>query len=367
MTLNQALLENENGYDEEDAIDRDSHSTQPKRKRHRPWYSLLGYAAAYMWPDGVFLRVRAVACILLICIIRALNLIVPLLWKKVIDTFSDALSPSSSAPMQVSALFFPWVFMWLALWLFQGGGGGGGSIGLLANLRTYLWIPISQSSFRRASLDIFCHVLDMDHGWHLHRRTGEVLRVMDRGTASMQTFLGTVVFQIGPAVFDIAAAAVFLALKLNWWIAIIVFVTLSTYIPLTIWVTEWRGQFRRDLNAKDNARGARATDALLNYETVKLFHNEDLECRQYAKAIEDYQKVDFKLSASMAALNVLQSLIIWIGLAAGMVVITAGIAKDILTVGDAVLFVSLVQQLYGPLNWYVDDISQLRLIMNVSN
>lgn len=29
------------------------------------------------------------------------------------------------------------------------------------------------------------------------------------------------------------------------WIAVIVFITLASYIPLTIYLTEWRGQFRR--------------------------------------------------------------------------------------------------------------------------
>jgi hypothetical protein len=38
--------------------------------------------------------------------------------------------------------------------------------------------------------------------------------------------LSTVVFQIGPAIFDIAAASVYIALKLQPWIAVIVFVTL---------------------------------------------------------------------------------------------------------------------------------------------
>jgi ABC-type transport system involved in Fe-S cluster assembly fused permease/ATPase subunit len=32
----------------------------------------------------------------------------------------------------------------------------------------------------------------------------------------------------------------------------------------------------------DNAKGAKATDALLNYETVKLFNNEALERRNFA-------------------------------------------------------------------------------------
>lgn len=192
----------------------------------------------------------------------------------------------------------------------------------------------------------------MDQSFHLNRKTGELLRIMDRGTSSIQTLLSTVVFQIGPAIIDIATASVFLALRLKAWIAGIVFVTLGAYIPMTVILTEWRGQFRRDLNRLDNARGARATDALLNYETVKIFGNEKLESRQYGDAIDAYQVVDYKLSASMNALNIAQSAVIFVGLAAGMVVCTAGIADGSLTVGDAVLFVTLMQQLYAPLNMF---------------
>jgi hypothetical protein len=48
----------------------------------------------------------------------------------------------------------------------------------------------------------------------------------------------------------------------------------GSYLPLTIFMTEWRGSFRRDMNTTDNAKSARVTDALLNWETVKYFNNE---------------------------------------------------------------------------------------------
>lgn len=38
--------------------------------------------------------------------------------------------------------------------------------------------------------------------------------------------LSTVMFSIGPAIFDIAAASLYIALSLQPWIAVIVFVTL---------------------------------------------------------------------------------------------------------------------------------------------
>ena len=53
------------------------------------------------------------------------------------------------------------------------------------------------------------------------------------------------------------------------------------------------------MNKYDNARGARVTDALLNYETVKCFGNEELEISNLEKAILDYQRVEYKLMASL--------------------------------------------------------------------
>lgn len=78
----------------------------------------------------------------------------------------------------------------------------------------------------------------------------------------------------------------------------------------------------RDLNRLDNAKSAKATDALLNYETVKYFSNEDLERSNFDKAIQNYQKVEYTLIASLNGLNVLQSIIIWSGMISGLVVCT---------------------------------------------
>ena len=74
------------------------------------------------------------------------------------------------------------------------------------------------------------------------------------------------------------------------------------------------------MNRKDNAKSARVTDALLNYETVKYFSNEHLEVANLGTAIGEYQEIEFKLLASLAALNVLQSTILFTGLVCGLLV-----------------------------------------------
>ena len=74
------------------------------------------------------------------------------------------------------------------------------------------------------------------------------------------------------------------------------------------------------MNLYDNARGARVTDALLNYETVKVFGNEEYERNALDDCIAKYQDVEYKLMASLNGLNVLQSIIIFSGLIAGLMV-----------------------------------------------
>ena len=50
--------------------------------------------------------------------------------------------------------------------------------------------------------------------YHLHRKTGEVLRVIDRGTSSIQDLLSSVLFNILPALLDIGIGVVYFAVRL---------------------------------------------------------------------------------------------------------------------------------------------------------
>ncbi|KAK9823014.1 hypothetical protein WJX81_007044 [Elliptochloris bilobata] len=350
--LKQALLSGGSG-----AVPAQSLSTDSRRKRTRPWWALLVTAVAYVWPTTPLQQLRAALCVVLLGAMRLINLAVPILYRDVVNTFSETSERARTdgdRPAEHFTLyqvFFPYVALYLGAAFLQGGAGTG-SIGLLNNLRNWLWIPISQSAYRTIALDLFLHVLDLDLKFHLMRKTGEVTRIMDRGTASIQNILSTVLFSIVPQLFDIVAACIFIAAALEGWIAVIVFITLGSYILLTVYLTEWRTKYRRDLNKYDNAKGARVTDALLNYETVKYFNNETLERDNFAKAIDDYQRVEYKLTTSLNYLNILQSVIIFSGLVAGLTVCSKGVAEGRLTVGDAVLFITLMQQLYAPLNYF---------------
>lgn len=117
-------------------------------------------------------------------------------------------------------------------------------------------------------------IISLSLRWHLSRKTGEILRVMDRGTDSIDTLLSSILFNILPTFVDIGIAIGYFIYIFNIWFGVIVFVAMALYIGFTVSITEWRTKFRKKMNKMDNESRAKAVDSLLNFETVKYYEAE---------------------------------------------------------------------------------------------
>ncbi|KAG1666247.1 hypothetical protein FOA52_011549 [Chlamydomonas sp. UWO 241] len=288
---------------------------------------------------------------------------------------------AAAATVSFWDLFYPSVFLYVGFYFLRG---GSGAEGLLANVRDLLWIPITQAqgllanvrdllrisitqaAYRNVSLDVFGHLLMLDHQFHLKRKTGQIMRVLDRGTSSIQDTVSIVLFNVLPQIADIVVACTYLALKMQPFAAGIVFVTVASYIPLTVIITERRGKIRKIMNTLDNAREGRATDMLLNYETVKFFCNEALELEGYDSSLRQYQGAEYWQMAFLAMLAIVQGTVVWLGLVSGLVVCVRGVADGSLTIGDTVLFVTMINQLYIPLTYFGSYYRQVRVQTQLS-
>ncbi|KAK6027027.1 ABC transporter family protein, partial [Ostertagia ostertagi] len=210
---------------------------------------------------------------------------------------------------------------------------------------------VYQGSPVDVSVELFAHLHSLSLRWHLSRKTGLVLRVMDRGTSSVNSILNYILFNIVPTIADIIIAVVFFFSTFNFYFGGIVLVTMVLYLAMTIYVTEWRTKFRRDMNEKENASSAIATDSLLNYETVKYYGNEMYEVDRFRVAIESW--LNGAPMHPLALLNFLQNGTIGLGMTAGSILVAYLVTVDHeLTVGDYVLFTTYILQLYSPLNFF---------------
>jgi ATP-binding cassette subfamily B (MDR/TAP) protein 6 len=107
------------------------------------------------------------------------------------------------------------------------------------------------------------------------------------------------------------------------------------------------------MNQADNEQKQHAVDSLLNFETVKYYANESYETNRYANSILRYQAEEWKVTASICVLNMVQLILINGGLLIGSLLCVYKVVHNQgFTVGDYVLFTSYLIQLYGPLNYF---------------
>uniref|UniRef100_A0A8B9DJ61 ATP-binding cassette sub-family B member 6 n=1 Tax=Anser cygnoides TaxID=8845 RepID=A0A8B9DJ61_ANSCY len=286
----------------------------------------LRLLAQYMWPKGNrLLQGLVLFCMALMGLERAINVFVPIYYKNIVNELTEG------APWHTLA----WtVCIYVGLKFLQGGGAG--STGFVSNLRTFLWVWVQQFTNRQVQVQLFAHLHGLSLRWHLGRRTGEVLRSVDRGTSSINSLLSYIVFSIVPTVTDIVIGIVYFTSVFSAWFGLIIFVCMSLYLTLTIFITEWRTKYRRDMNTRDNEAKSRAVDSLLNFETVKYYNAESYEVNRFNDAIVKYQLSEWKVSASLGLLNQTQNLVIGLGLLAGSLLCAYFVTENKLQVKDAV-------------------------------
>jgi hypothetical protein len=126
---------------------------------------------------------------------------------------------------------------------------------------------------------VFRHLHALSLRFHLERQTGGMTRDIERGTRAVHSLISYSLYSIVPTLIEVTMVLTLLAVKFDAWFAWHHAAALVLYITFTVTVTEWRTQFRKQMNELDSTAHSRAIDSLLNYETVKYFNNEDFEAR----------------------------------------------------------------------------------------
>jgi ABC-type transport system involved in Fe-S cluster assembly fused permease/ATPase subunit len=295
----------------------------------------LRWLAPHLWPrDSFELRARVVIAVLLLLAAKLLTIWVPLLYKHAVD----ALSPSNITVAAPVALIIAYG---AARVMSQG----------FNELRTAVFAKVSQRAIRRLALSAFRHLHALSLRFHLERRTGGLSRAIERGTSGIDFLLSFMLFNVVPTVFEMLVVCGILWRLYNWTFAAVIFATIVVYITFTFSVTDWRVRVRREMNERNTEANSKAVDAMLNFETVKYFANEEYEARRYDASLQAYESAAVKSDTSLAVLNLGQATIVAIGLVTIMILAGEGVAAAQMTVGDFVLVNAYLMQLYTPLSF----------------
>ena len=291
---------------------------------------LLPYLWHYKW--------RVVAALSFMVGAKLANVGVPVLLKHLID----AMTPNPAQPQALLVVPVALLMVYGVLRL---------SVSAFTELRELVLAKATQGAARQIALQTFQHLHSLSLRFHLERQTGGMTRDIERGVRGIESLISYSLYSIVPTLIEVVLVLAILGWTFDVWFALITLAALVIYIFFTVYVTEWRTQFRREANEFDSAAHTKAVDSLLNYETVKYFNNEGFEAERYDRSLDQLRRARLKAQTSLSLLNTGQQLIIAVALIAMLWRATQGVVEGRMTLGDLVMVNAFMIQLYIPLNF----------------
>jgi ATP-binding cassette, subfamily B, heavy metal transporter len=291
---------------------------------------LLPYLWRYRWRVALALAFMLAA--------KGANVGVPVLLKQIVDGL--AIAPGDPKALLVVPVGLLVAYGALRL-----------STTVFTELRELVFAKATEGTARRISLETFGHLHALSLRFHLERQTGGMTRDIERGTRAVHSLISYSLYSILPTLVEVSLVLGILAWQFDARFALITGVAVALYAAFTVGVTEWRTKFRIQMNESDSAAHGKAIDALLNYETVKYFNNEEFETRRYDRSLQALYRASLKSKSSLSLLNTGQQLIIVVALVAILWRATEGVVAGTMTLGDLVMVNAFMIQLYIPLGF----------------
>jgi len=269
---------------------------------------------------------------------KVANLGVPMILKAIVDRLD-------LKPGDVQILLVVPVMLLLAYGVLRV------AITLFTELREWVFARVTEGVARSLSLESFRHLLELSLAFHLQKRMGGLSRDLERGARGLHTLVSYTVYSVLPTMVEISLVMFYLAWAYEAAFAWIAVAAVVVYAVFTIRVTEWRTAFRRQMNEQESRASTHTVDALINYETVKIFGNEAYEAERYDASLRQLQRVTLRSQSSLSLLNLGQSSIIAVAVTLMVWRATEGVVAGTMTLGDLVLVNAFMIQLYLPLNF----------------
>src|SRR5210317_676552 len=300
----------------------------------------INLLAPFLWPkDKKGMKARVVIAVSCLFLAKAANVGTPPILGYAVDSLTE-LSEGINVYMLIPlALIISYGIARIA------------ALGF-GELRNAIFSKVAQNAITQLTLNTFKHLHSLSLQFHLGRQTGALSKFIDRGTKGVNFLLTYVLFNVIPTIIEIFLVAGILAFVYGWKYALITLITISLYIVVTFTVTQWRLQFRRRMNAADNAVSTKLIDSLLNFETVKYFNNEKHEYERLNESLKEYEKESVNNQYSLSYLNIAQTVVIMVGITIMLVMSAYDIRAGHLSIGGFVVINAYMLQLYQPLNFF---------------
>lgn len=274
--------------------------------------------------------------ILLTVLSKIVGVAVPILFKRVIAALQLQTTTTSFQP--VATLLFAYCIARL-------------TSAISRDLHTSVFASAKRRMKRRVAGQALAIIHNLGAEWHTRVSSGSVVRTVNVGSHSILDICGALIFGIVPSLFELSLVLSVMLYR-GWFKAILVVMVMfvaSTIWSITINARFWKSMMQR--MAWESEGASRLMDSMINYETVTVFGNAELEAQKFDSCMASCEQAAVTNDHEYALLNMGQKAIFTIGLSSILATKVAESTTGADTVSDLGLIIVMLQQFWGPLTY----------------
>jgi len=316
-------------------------------KNHYGWFYVARTLLPFIWNNAWNIRARLIWAAALVLLAIALEISVPLIFKYLIENFSD-----------------PTLSVKTLLWVL----GAYGIIWTLGQVISELRIVITFRNFERSvrnlSLKLVERLIKLSLRYHLERKTGAVISAVERAQNGVPNLFWGPLFILVPTTLSIAIATVILWKLYGFTYGFGLLLTAIVYILFSVLSVRWTIKAQISCNKARSKSNAKLADCLLNYETIHHFNNQSYELEQSDLLLSERENAFTQFLVRNQLVVLFQAVIIGLGLTVLTLLSGSAVLNHQLNLSDFVLINGYLLQFAIPLSYFGDTLRDMRKATN---
>ncbi|HTY40034.1 MAG TPA: ABC transporter ATP-binding protein [Candidatus Paceibacterota bacterium] len=273
----------------------------------------------------------------LILIGAALDITVPFLSQRLIDTLVRFLEHGGEAPYRVLFLI---AFGILAATV------GNRVISSVYNVEAFKVVTRAEDNARHAAFEKYLRLHAL---FHHGASSGQLIGRIERGATAIYVILYDIFGQslVSP-IITLTGVLIALAVK-SPWIALVVFLPLPVYLLIVRHLTARIYEIEKRVNEEYEDVSKEAYDVASNVFTVKKFSQEDAETTNHVRLLQKMRLTQYSAEQLWGIIETTQTIIATLGRLGVILLGGTFVVTGRSTIGEFVLFITLQNMAYSPL------------------
>jgi len=316
-------------------------------KTYYSWYYIARLLFPFIWNNPWNIRARLLWSMGLLLITIALEISVPLIFKYLIENFSDP-------TLTMKTLF--WVLAAYGLMWTSGH--------VFSEVRIAIMFRAFERATRRLSLKLVDQLIKLSLRYHLERKTGAVISAVERAQSALPSLFWGPLFVLVPTGLAVMVATLILWKLFGPLYGSGLLITVVIYVAFSVFSVKWTLSSQLWCSSARAKSHAKLADCLLNYETIHQFNNQQYELQQNDKLLEERENAFTQFLFRNEIVVLFQAVIIGLGLTVLTVLSGLAVSNHQLNISDFVLINGYLLQFAIPLSYFGDTLRDMRKATN---